>query len=244
MILPSCNEATDISSHHKEVGTHSISYLYIVRHGETDWNAERRIQGQIDTHLNEKGRLQARNTARALKSLGILDTADAIVSSDLSRARETADLIASLCPGKPQHTDIDLRECHFGAYEGRILLPGEATRTWDEGDLDYEIPGGESGRTFIARGLRAFRSAAHRGSKVVVVSHGGLIRWTALSIEAGDRLFKESVLVSEMLNRPIRNGSCTTLVYDHTQDSFRIAGFAEEFLDSAACAPLTTIGEL
>ena len=87
--------------------------LYLVRHGETDWNLVRRIQGNADIPLNEKGRAVARATAEAMKEMPI----DVIFSSPLIRARETAEILAA---GRGMEVQVDsrLREIAFGEFEG------------------------------------------------------------------------------------------------------------------------------
>ena len=87
--------------------------LYIVRHGETAWNLEQRIQGQLDIPLNDTGRGQAARMAQALAGEGIA----AVYSSDLSRAAETAAALAQAA-GLPLRTDPSLRERGFGHFEG------------------------------------------------------------------------------------------------------------------------------
>src|SRR5438132_1605088 len=87
--------------------------LLLVSHAQTDWNVEGRFQGQTDIPLNSYGRLQARKLQQRLASTPL----DAIVASDLSRARETAEIVAA-AHGKPVRTDRRLRELHFGSWEG------------------------------------------------------------------------------------------------------------------------------
>jgi probable phosphoglycerate mutase len=151
--------------------------LVLVRHGETDWNRTGRIQGHTDIALNAAGRRQATQAAEALRDCGL----DAIVSSDLLRARETAAAIAEAC-GLPLAIDNSLRERCFGAHEGRTYAqvlaanPAEAQR-WQQRDPDFEPPGGESLRRFHARAVAAARrlAAAHRGQQLALVAHGGVL---------------------------------------------------------------------
>merc|ERR1719491_909240 len=80
-----------------------MTRLILVRHGETAWNVEKRLQGQIDVALNDVGRIQARQLAEAIRQSGLAQEVDAIVSSDLSRARETADVLAEVCVNGKRH---------------------------------------------------------------------------------------------------------------------------------------------
>src|SRR5690242_8696605 len=95
-----------------------MATLLLVRHGETDWNAEGRLQGQTDRPLNEYGRRQARELAERLAGDGVV----AIYASDLSRAKETAEIVGGRL-GLPVVVDPDLRERNWGTWEG--LTPRE-----------------------------------------------------------------------------------------------------------------------
>ena len=151
--------------------------LIAVRHGETAWNVQSRLQGQLDVPLNDQGREQARRAARALAD----SQPDVVVSSDLSRARETAQAIASFnqCP---LLLDADLRERSFGSFQGMTHLevaekwPEQSAR-WKSRDPDFSPGDGESLRVFYARCVEAtLRIAeAHAGRTVVVVAHGGVM---------------------------------------------------------------------
>ena len=140
-----------------------MTTLLLVRHGETDWNAERRWQGHADVPLNDRGRAQAENLAGELVEAGI----DAVYSSDLSRARETAEIVGTRL-GVEVELDPDLREIDVGSREGRRW---PETRTWAEWD-------GEAHKTHAERVLGAIRRIAelHPEARVLVVTHGGSIR--------------------------------------------------------------------
>ena len=141
--------------------------LCLVRHGETDWNREERIQGNTDIPLNDAGRDQARNTATALS----LEHWDILVASPLSRAMETAQIIAAAVGVTEIHPEPDLTERAFGEAEGirsedrRIRYP------------DGNIPGAESWDRVRGRALQAIERIRSRwsGRRLVVVSHGGTI---------------------------------------------------------------------
>lgn len=148
--------------------------LIVIRHGETAWNRERRMQGTTDTPLSDVGRAQARALGRRLASRGFA----ALYSSDLSRARDTARAIAEHT-GREVVADPRLQERRFGIFEGLIAAeimsryPEEHAR-FASRDPEYEVPGGESARGFTQRCLGCLAEIAerHRGTEVVVVTHG------------------------------------------------------------------------
>ncbi|MET3172482.1 UNVERIFIED_ORG: putative phosphatase [Arthrobacter sp. UYCu721] len=147
----------------------TLTTFALIRHGQTDWNAQRRLQGSTDIPLNDVGRGQARE---AVNALSIYEW-DAVVSSPLSRAAETADLIAAeLGLGVHRHVP-ELAERSFGRAEGLQDGPElEALR----------IPGGFRGAEgedeAALRGLTALEALAEefRGGRILVVTHGTLIR--------------------------------------------------------------------
>ena len=152
--------------------------LVVVRHGETAWNVDTRIQGQLDIDLNDTGRQQARQVAGALADQPV----DALYASDLARAWHTAGAIAR-ATGTAAVADVRLRERAFGHFEGRTFaeiesrLPEEARR-WRTRDPDFAPPpDGESLLTFRDRvtGAAAALAARHVGGLVVLVAHGGVL---------------------------------------------------------------------
>lgn len=152
--------------------------VFLVRHGETDWNAELRVMGQLDIPLNERGRAQARLTADLLAR----EQFAAIYSSDLVRAVETAQIIAT-----PHRLDVlrvpELREASYGLWEGltrdEVLkkFPHEyqMRRTDPE---NFRPCGGESRTELYTRASKIFSDlvARHPNQKILIVSHGGTIR--------------------------------------------------------------------
>ena len=154
-----------------------ITRIVAVRHGETVWNAEMRMQGQLDTRLSARGERQARRTAAALAGEGI----EAIVSSDLVRAAATAAAIADVV-GLPVATDSGLRERSFGIFQGYTYAeidarwPADAAR-WRHHDPAFAPEGGESLVEFSARAVAAVARMAERarGTTILVVSHGGVL---------------------------------------------------------------------
>lgn len=159
--------------------------LYLLRHGETDWNALGRFQGHTDVPLNETGREQA----KALPPLVAALAPTLVVSSDLSRAVETARIAAAQLHPQPLFAiDSRLRESHLGSAEGmahgdvlRIYGPQliEKWRSWEEKDLDSRFPQGESGREVQSRLWAAINDAILQNpaaNKILICSHGGAIR--------------------------------------------------------------------
>ncbi|MGW0041708.1 histidine phosphatase family protein [Rhodococcus sp. NPDC003348] len=145
-----------------------MTYLALVRHGETDWNAQRRLQGSSDVPLNDTGRFQAERAATRLAD----GPWDVLVSSPLSRASETADIIGTRLGLTRSATHPGLAERHFGGAEG--VTDYEAWDRWPDG----MYPGLEPREEVRRRGLAVLGELAerHSGSSVVAVSHGGLIR--------------------------------------------------------------------
>ena len=150
--------------------------LIVIRHGETDWNRQHRFQGQIDVPLNATGLAQAERLARRLADEPI----DVLLSSDLQRARSTADALAR---GRPLGVEPLWREQSFGILEGLDVPTIRARHAdlwaqWVRHEADYALPqGGESNVQFHARVLRALQAllARHAGRRVVVVTHGGVL---------------------------------------------------------------------
>ncbi|TLS52551.1 histidine phosphatase family protein [Paenibacillus antri] len=165
-----------------------------IRHGVTDWNLERRAQGQTDIPLNDAGRAQARLVAERLKCE---EAWDIVYSSDLSRARETADTIGAALR-LPVRVDARLREISFGTLEGttpdeRVLQFGSS---WESMDFGRESPEAAAarGESFVADVLDR-----HPGERVLIVSHGALIgntlRRLAPEAEMNEHLGNTSVTI-------------------------------------------------
>ncbi|MCW5633973.1 MAG: histidine phosphatase family protein [Rubrivivax sp.] len=155
-----------------------MTELLFIRHGETDWNREQRFQGQIDVPLNRTGREQAARVAGRLAG----DLHDALYSSDLVRARETAQPLADAWRVAAAFSK-GLREQHFGVLEGLDVPTIKARHPdlwarWLEHRGDFALPGGgESLRQFHARVLAAVRelAEAHAGRRLALVTHGGVL---------------------------------------------------------------------
>ena len=151
--------------------------LIVVRHGESVWNAEGRQQGHLDSGLSPRGLSQARLLAKRLRGCSLA----AIYTSELGRARQTAEIIAHHVTA-PVVSDARLRERHLGVFQG--LTWAEAKTQWpveyaafQTGDVDYVIPGGESARQRFTRTVGAIEEIArrHLGAAVLLVTHGGVL---------------------------------------------------------------------
>ena len=152
--------------------------IIAIRHGETAWNVDTRIQGQLDIPLNEKGRWQAERLGRALAAS---ESVSAIYCSDLLRAWDTAQSIAESM-GLPSISAPGLRERGFGSFEGKTFVELEAawpavTARWRQRDPDWAPPGGENLKDFCTRVLDTTNdlAAKHEGEQIVLVAHGGVL---------------------------------------------------------------------
>jgi 2,3-bisphosphoglycerate-dependent phosphoglycerate mutase len=177
----------------------------VVRHGETAWNAEGRIQGHLDSPLNEEGLAQALLVGDRLTR----DPFSHLYSSDLGRALQTVQPIADRS-GRRVLTDERLRERKLGVFQG--LTGAECERRFPEHyarfrarDPDHVIPGGESIRQLYERVGAAFAALAreHVGARVVVVTHGGVL----------DALYRfvQGVPLERPRDFPIFNASLNTV---------------------------------
>jgi probable phosphoglycerate mutase len=163
---------------YRALKTSEMTRICFVRHGETDWNIERRMQGHIDLPLNAKGEEQAQALGRFFSG----QQADAVYSSDLLRARQTAQPIADALQ-RPMNVTTALREQHFGRCEGKVfaeiaVLNPDDAQALRSRDPDYATPGGgESRRQHEARILSCIADlvSAHSGQTLVVVTHGGVL---------------------------------------------------------------------
>ncbi len=150
--------------------------LYCVRHGESQFNAEGRIQGQHDVPLSDRGRQQAAALAQALANCQI----EAVFSSPLARATQTATALAERC-GLSLRIDDRLQEIHAGIFQGLLWSEtrqqhADLAGRWLAQEPDFVIPGGESRRALAARGVEALSAIRRTGqARVAVVSHGGLL---------------------------------------------------------------------
>lgn len=179
--------------------------LHLIRHGESVYNAEGRIQGHADIPLSELGCRQAEAAAEALAGQPL----DAIYASPLRRAAQTAKIIAKRL-GLPVQFNELLKEINVGIFQGKVHAelerdyPVEIAR-WRSEEMDYAVPGGESRRQILSRGRAAFEAIIAEGREnVVVVSHGRILTTTI------------KALLGMPLTEPpfsLQNGSITTLSY-------------------------------
>ena len=184
-----------------------MTTLILARHGETDWNRDGRFQGHADPPLNDRGREQAGSLADALADERI----DAIYSSDLLRAHETA-LVVAERRGLDVVVDPDLRERDVGEWSGLTLpeieerFPEEIRRFREEG-----LSVGESHEALSLRVVAAAQriAAAHPGGHVLVVTHGGSLRM--LRQAAGGEVGAPVVRNGHVLKMAVRDGTFARL---------------------------------
>jgi uncharacterized phosphatase len=186
-------------------GHHPITTVCLVRHGETDWNATVRLQGSRDIPLNEAGREQARLVAAAIAG----EEWDAIVSSPLSRALDTATAIAAALGIPPDHITVrdDLKERAYGAAEGTTEV--ERNERWPS----HYWPGLEAKRDLWHRCINALNDIArrHTGERVIVVCHGGVINAVLAVISHGELGTGKTRLHNASLTRLHTDGRTWTI---------------------------------
>ncbi len=156
--------------------------FYLFRHGQTDWNVDKRIQGHTNISLNIKGREEAQTLARDLSDVPM----EVIYSSDLDRALETGQAVATALNVSLIRTEL-LREAHFGEAEGLLYLDAEQRfgedlwkrfRSTDLSLMDIGFPGGETKRQSVARILTFLQTVIEEKRYVTIgiSTHGGVIR--------------------------------------------------------------------
>lgn len=192
----------------------------LIRHGVTGWNREYRFQGQIDTPLAEEGIAQARDTARRLATWPL----EAVYTSDLLRARQTAEAIAAP-HGLALRVEPRLRERHYGRFEGRTREEierddAQAYRRWRAREPDFALPGG--GETLVALYARVEQALLelaqrHAGRTIVVVTHGGVLD-CAFRIATG-------LAIEEPRKHDLLNASLNRITWDGTR--FRLVAWAD-----------------
>ena len=196
-----------------------ITRIFAIRHGETDWNVDTRVQGQRDIALNDTGRWQARQLSLAVAQEGI----DAVYASDLQRALDTA-LSVAAGAGLTVVTDIGLRERHFGEFEGYTSneieqrWPDKAQR-WRQRDPDFSPQGGESLRQLLERSVNTATrlASAHFGQTIALVAHGGVI----------DSLYRAAMHIDLQMPRTwqLGNASINRLIY--TLQGFNLLSWSD-----------------
>lgn len=158
-----------------------MTEVIVVRHGETAWNVEGRIQGWRESELNARGWAQVAALGKLFAARGEERKVEAVYSSDLRRAVDTAAAVAGAV-GLEVVRERRLREWHLGVMEGMLLSEArerepEAARIYDERLVDAVVPGGESARQRYERSTACLEAIAerHAGGCVVVVTHGGIL---------------------------------------------------------------------
>jgi probable phosphoglycerate mutase len=196
-----------------------VTRIVAIRHGETAWNVDTRIQGHLDIPLNATGRWQAQRTAGALLDEGI----SAVYSSDLSRALQTAEALGNAL-SLPVVTDTRLRERAFGVFEAHTLTEIEArwpaeARRWMQREPDFAPQGGESLREVYARCIAAVQTLAdaHAGQTIALLSHGGVM----------DCLYRAATRLDLQARRswPLGNASINRLL--HTGIGLTLIGWSD-----------------
>lgn len=210
------------------MGEMEATRIIAVRHGETAWNVDARIQGQLDIALNDTGRWQAGRVGHALAA----EQLSAVYSSDLGRAHETARAIGAAA-GIPVVPHVGLRERHFGMFEGKTF--DEILDTWPDHAHNWRkrIPewvppeGGESLLQLRERVSRTMTDLAsrHAGSQIAVVAHGGVL----------DALYR--LATGQEVNSPrtwqLPNAAINRLLW--TPEGFTLVGWSDtQHLDHAA----------
>jgi uncharacterized phosphatase len=193
-----------------------MTVFALVRHGETDWNRERRIQGSTDIPLNDTGREQARATGVLLASRRWT----ALVASPLSRAAETARLIgAEVGLGEPE-LEPRIAERDYGQAEG--LTGPEIDAMFPDG---ADVPGREPREAVAERAVAALHdlAARHPGEAVIVVAHGGVIRSVLETVAPGRH------------REPITNGSVHS--FRHADGALELVAF-DDPIDEQSIFPL------
>lgn len=154
-----------------------VTRFILIRHGETEWNAVNREMGQLDSPLTAQGLSQAERLADRLAGVRF----DALYSSDLGRAAQTAQAIARKCACEIVY-DVRLRERHMGIFQG--LTPAESEvrfprerAAYHQKDANYVIPQGESAEQRLQRTVACLEELArrHAGKTVVIITHGGIL---------------------------------------------------------------------
>ncbi|MEW6703948.1 MAG: histidine phosphatase family protein [Pseudomonadota bacterium] len=190
-----------------------------IRHGETAWNVDTRIQGQLDIPLNDNGRWQAQRLAQALAD----EPLHAIYASDLGRAFETAQAL-SAAVGLPVVAERGLRERGFGIFEGRTWKEieeqwPELSARWRKRDPEFGPEGGETLAGFYQRcvSTAARLAAAHPGQHIALVAHGGVL----------DCLYRASSRIELQAPRTweLGNAGINRLLY--TPEGFSLVGWGD-----------------
>ena len=185
-----------------------MANILLVRHGETDWNRAKRLQGHLDISLNQEGITQANRLGKSL----VNESIDIAYSSDLSRAFDTAQAILAQ-RSIPHFIDQSLRERCYGEIQGMTYAQIEAElpdnhRAWHSRDPDFQPKNGESLRQFYQRVEACMLqiAKAHFGQTILVVAHGGIL----------DCMFRlaSGISIEDQMKVDLLNTSLNRLQYD------------------------------
>ena len=196
--------------------------VHLIRHGETDWNRERRVQGQSDSRLNEAGEQQARELAQRIAAIEF----DAFYCSSSLRTRQTAALLFPEHQARIEYLD-SLREIFLGPWEGRLHADLEAAdpesfqHFWEEPHL-FEVEGAETFYQLQKRGINALlqlREQLH-GKRVAVVSHGALIKSVLAHIQ--------QLPMAAQWTPPLMHNCAHSIVHFDEEGNGRILQYADQ----------------
>jgi probable phosphoglycerate mutase len=204
-----------------------MTVFALVRHGETDWNRERRIQGSTDIPLNDTGREQARATGALLASRRWT----ALVASPLSRAAETARVIGVHVGLAEPELEPRLVERDYGQAEG--LTGAEIDVKFPDG---ADVPGREAREAVAERAVAALHdlAAMHPGEAVIVVAHGGVIRSVLESVDPGRH--RGMITNGSVHSFRHADGALELVAFDDPIDEQSIFPFADDFEQQNAIA--------
>jgi probable phosphoglycerate mutase len=202
------------------VSVATATRVVLIRHGETDWNTETRLQGHTDIPLNANGRAQAERLRVAMQG----EALDAIYSSDLQRALHTAQAVAQ-ATGAPLSIDPALRERGFGCFEGLRYADVEArwpadARRWRLREPGFGPAGGETLQAFYQRSLAAAErlAAAHPGGSIALVAHGGVL----------DTLYRAATRLALDAPRSWRSGNASINRLLYGSSGFTLVGWDDD----------------
>jgi 2,3-bisphosphoglycerate-dependent phosphoglycerate mutase len=197
-----------------------VTRILLIRHAQTDWNVQARLQGHTDIPLNGNGLEQAARLGKALHG----ERLDAVFSSPLQRAWQTASAVAA-ATGAPLVAEPDLRERGFGAFEGldtaelEARFPAELLR-WRAREPAFAAPGGETLQEFYDRCVAAATrcALAHAGGSIAIVAHGGVL----------DSLYRAATHLPLEARRSWRLGHAALNRLLHSEQGFALVGWDDD----------------
>lgn len=196
-----CDNRGMTSTENASLTTDQTARVVLIRHGQTDWNFEHRFQGQVDIPLNETGREQAGEAAENLLAFAAAEQEnqpdfrwDAVLTSPLSRAVQTGEIIAHALGLEVSKTYDGMQERSFGEAEGVVVTP----EIW--GDLEARFNGIEPLKDLRERGIAALNVALseHRGKNVIIVAHGLWIAQVMEELTGEDMVLPVNGAITEL----------------------------------------------